>query len=1113
MFNGIKKYFPILVLAGFILQLSACSDNTSNNPIVNTSPSQGGVVVDITPNEVNTGVGKSQNVRIAFQTTSGLATQLKVPINKLPLYWQGVGVQGDNYTCNDKPITSSNGCILTLLYAPQVALAPTSFDLPYSYVNDKGTEVYGKAHIKYSSESANVAMATISPVGLINPDIDVSWPVNVTFSTDKGSVYMLHLTNLESLPKSWHANLNGNKDFICKVVDGMAHECQLSLTYLPKQIENGQVVLNYTYQNNIGQERNAKLSLLYNVTKGNAILASYPEVVDLAFGQTRSVDISFATDDGNSATNLKLDLTHLESNYPGWKVVSGAKVYLCNSVNTSSSCPLLSLIYTPKPSDTVTKGYLNLPYTYKDELNTYKSSSISLWYSASEDLATNVVVTANPRGIISSTLNHPIEVDLNFNSDIAVSDFRITSGLINLNSVNPGWSTATPNFNCPAIGVNTFCKLTLGYTPTDLSQVGAVVLNYSYVDYKGTTHVGSYNINYQPRLANKVLLHLESNELTGIVGGSTKLNYSFITDDGYAASNLVATIKGYNSQSELSNSGLNCSMVTGSSGMCSGKLTYIPKMIESGTLTIGYSYINSVNESVYAQQDLNFKAIVSNAVKVMAITPDNTSLSKDMPLEASINESVNLGLQFTTFSGANATNLAIDKTLLPNSWSILGSGKCAIVNKESNSCSMVLSYLPTDLESGVLTLNYTYTDVEGMGHTGSLDVFYKSFAAWARRARYTITKADMVGQKDLARSSLSAMIVAPDTGLPMFLVTLGDMTSWELKNLLTFKLESNNTLKRVDIESEITWFTPDLTTDNNNIAYRAYNIGNINQDKSNIVVQKMQNGHWTYIGETSGVFKLQPGLQTQQLFPSLAFDKYNNIYLNASGYGYLGDIGALSVIKYDPAINSWYPVGNFPPTPYPNIVSSLAIDYNDNLYAIYNSVLPGYQRKVILYKYNGSFWVKIPTPDVYIIDSEGSLFFDHQNNLYISAHDVVNNKNTLLEYDGIAWQKIGNQDVFNSNNQNILAPAYQGVIDKEDNIYVAVNDRYLSVYKYNRATNLWQNIGKRRAIETMSIGYASNYQLQVGMTLGPKEANLYLTSLIIESANKFYIDLYSYKIK
>lgn len=1111
----LNKRISLAVLGLLALLLSSCGGSDPT-----TTPAPGVVGATYSPSEVKATIGLSQPVVITFQTSSGQATGLNVPLANLPIYWQSAPTATGNltnYTCDNQPVTSDSGCKLVLTYAPKEAQANKSFELPYTYINSQGTKASGEVKINYSAESGNVVVAIVNPNGLINPSIGSSKPVSVTFNTNTKSATKLSVTNLSSLPSSWTVN-PANTGFSCDSVSATGNGCQLNLTYRPTAAESGSIDLNYTYLNDNNVSQSAKATLLYNVTKGNNVVATYPATVRAKFDSTRDVKFSFTTDDNGSATNLSLDLSKLATSNPGW--TSAESSYLCNTVD-GANCPALTLTYAPKTTDKTSQGYLILPYSYVDKAAESKTGAINLWYQATaNDVPANVLVTSDPDGSIYSTLGATKQVSVNFSSATKATNLQITSGLDTISNINPGWSTSNPKFSCATVDDTNLCKLLLFFTPTDLNQYGSVVLKYSYTDSNSQVQTGTYSISYQVQKANKVKLILESSSLDAIVGGTTTLNYSLITDDARPASNLALTITGYKGipATNLKNETLNCPIVNDSSSICTKTLSYSPTAAESGSLVIGYSYLNNAHESVTQQQTISYSAVTSSKVKPEVVTPDGAPITMALPVEASQGESTSLALHFTTYDGSAATDFKLDTSKLPTSWALeSGAPECASVESDATKCSMILSYKPTTLESGQFDLSYSYTDSANVDQTGSLSIYYRSMPAWTRVARYDMTLADQTTTGDnrdpFGRTNTSAMVMDQD-GLPMFLVTLGSLWTSQ-QHLGTFKLTKDNNLVEADFESNITEYSPYLVRDNQGDLYRAYNINGYDGQKVNLVVQKLEGESWIYLGESSGVFQLplsvSDGRARQHLYPALAVDSHNNLYLNASGY--LNVASILSVLQYDTSTNSWNSVGSFNPVTLISFISSLAIDHNDSLYAFYGQ----YSKTGLLYKYNGSFWQNIPVPDIHITDSKGSLFFDSHNNLYLAGTDLSTGNPTLLEYNGLSWLPVGNQDVFYPRN-GIRYPMYQAVIDQEDNLYLAVNNGYLSVYKYNRATNHWDSVGARSFTQALPLALSTYYTNSVSIGLSPDSSTVYVTALTNEDGKddgtgKFHMDLYSYKVK
>lgn len=97
---------------------------------------------------------------------------------------------------------------------------------------------------------------------------------------------------------------------------------------------------------------------------------------------------------------------------------------------------------------------------------------------------------------------------------------------------------------------------------------------------------------------------------------------------------------------------------------------------------------------------------------------------------------------------------------------------------------------------------------------------------------------------------------------------------------------------------------------------------------------------------------------------------------------------------------------------------------------------------------------------------------------------------------------MGNQDVFNP--IGVKDADYDIKTDANNNIYIAVNKSSLSVYKYNRSSNHWDNLGARGFVHTL---YST-----VSIGISDDQKTLYVATLNRYTYSNRAVDLYSYKI-
>ncbi|MGB6308518.1 MAG: hypothetical protein WBF89_12025 [Steroidobacteraceae bacterium] len=203
------------------------------------------------------------------------------------------------------------------------------------------------------------------------------------------------------------------------------------------------------------------------------------------------------------------------------------------------------------------------------------------------------------------------------------------------------------------------------------------------------------------------------------VGATQTLSITFTSNDGnpisgFGVSTLAALPAGWSGPSSFA-----CAAVSTGSG-CVLNLTYSPTAAGTGSLTIGYVFIdNATLPSTGGSVTISYAATSYNNV-IAAASPTGQ-----------INGIVGGGNQpvsvsFTTDDGNAATGLTLTTSLaaLPPGWSSTASSfSCAIVST-GNGCQLPLIFTPTAGASGTLSLGYSYTDDSGAARTGTLNISY-----------------------------------------------------------------------------------------------------------------------------------------------------------------------------------------------------------------------------------------------------------------------------------------------------------------------------------------------------------------------------------------------------
>jgi hypothetical protein len=146
--------------------------------------------------------------------------------------------------------------------------------------------------------------------------------------------------------------------------------------------------------------------------------------------------------------------------------------------------------------------------------------------------------------------------------------------------------------------------------------------------------------------------------------------------------------------------------------------SYLPPLtVGSGTVILNYGYTNNAGTSktgtvmlsYAATSNDNVIATSSPAGQITVVTGGTSALS----------------ITFTTDDGQPAKNLMVTAGLatLPTGWSGPTSFSCAKVSTGSG-CLLNLSYAPTAVASGTITLSYTYKNNSGTTKSGSIPISY-----------------------------------------------------------------------------------------------------------------------------------------------------------------------------------------------------------------------------------------------------------------------------------------------------------------------------------------------------------------------------------------------------
>ena len=572
----------------------------------------------------------------------------------------------------------------------------------------------GIVNTKYadtSTYSNDSVVAMPSTTNVLSVTVGSSAPFSVTFVTDDGATATdLSITaGLSSLPAGWV----GPTSFTCATIS-TGNGCMLNLTYHPTAAGSGSVTLSYSYKDNAGTGKTGTVMLSYAATSNDNVVATPSPSGQIAVitGGTRTVGITFTTDDGNPASNLSIT-AGLSSLPSGW---SGPATFTCASVSTGSGC-VLDLTYAPSA---IASGTLTVSYAYKSNSGAAKTGSIRIPFIATTQ--NHVIATITPSGQIIAAIGSSQTVQVNFTTDDSNPATNLAVTPANLTSLPAGW-TGPGTFTCASVSTGNGCELSLTYTPTQTGS-GTVVLNFGYTNDSGVALTGSVNISYAATADNAVIgTPSPSGTINAVVGqGSQTVTVTFNTNDGRPASNLAIT-GGLSPlpYGWIGPTTFTCASVNTGNG-CQLTLWYQPPAAGAGTLQLNYGYYSNSGTAKTGSVSIPYSATTNDNL-VVTQSPSGS-------ISAVVNSgSVPVTLTFTTDDGNPATAITITSGLgtLPAGWSGPAAFSCASASTGSG-CQLTLTYAPTVNGGGTIALGYSYTDDAGTAKTGTFDIAYASIA-------------------------------------------------------------------------------------------------------------------------------------------------------------------------------------------------------------------------------------------------------------------------------------------------------------------------------------------------------------------------------------------------
>jgi hypothetical protein len=259
--------------------------------------------------------------------------------------------------------------------------------------------------------------------------------------------------------------------------------------------------------------------------------------------------------------------------------------------------------------------------------------------------------------------------------------------------------------------------------------------------------------------------------VTVTAGASQTVSVTFTSSDGRPIHGLGITSTTLPADWSGTD-GYSCTLV-GNGSSCVLNLTYSPAAAENGTVTVNYIFINN------AGQEETPGGIVTIPY---AATTANNVVAASSPI-GQVTAALGAGgqpvtINFTTDDDNAATNLALTTDLgsLPAGWSSTASTfSCAIVSA-GNGCQLPLQFKPTAANTGMLTLNYTYSDNSGTARAGTLNVPYSTTTDGTVVA--TVSPAGQVNAvKTTGNQSVTISFTTDDGKTASNLMLLSDLTA------------------------------------------------------------------------------------------------------------------------------------------------------------------------------------------------------------------------------------------------------------------------------------------------------------------------------------------------
>jgi hypothetical protein len=436
------------------------------------------------------------------------------------------------------------------------------------------------------------------------------------------------------------------------------------------------------------------------------------DALAVAVGTSQTVTVTFTSTDGLPISGFSV-YGSLGALPAGW---SAPTSLTCAVVGPGSGC-VLSLTYAPAAVET---GTLTLDCVYVDNAGLPRTPGPCMTLAYSATATNHVVASVAPIGEIDAKVGGKQPVSVTFSTDDGNAVTALTLST-NLGALPTGWSSKATGLNCAVVSTGNGCQLALDFAPTG-ATTGTLTLNYSYTDGSGAASSGALNIPYATTPRETVVASVSPNGQinAALMGGKQSVSVTFTTNDGSAASGLrlVSDLSKLPAGWSSTSTAFGCDSVSTGNG-CQLQLKFAPLALGGGTLTLRYSYNDAGGIPNFGLLTIPYAATTNDNVVGTASPTGQIVAMLGSPPQA-------VAVTFTTDDNRLATALTSSLAALPAGWtSTAGSFTCSVLGSGST-CQLMLSYAPTGVDNGTLTLNYAYVNNADEAKTGSVAIDYRT---------------------------------------------------------------------------------------------------------------------------------------------------------------------------------------------------------------------------------------------------------------------------------------------------------------------------------------------------------------------------------------------------